>query len=434
MRPRHLALLAALAGAASAACGDKPTATISVVTGEEPDALSRAPAPSTLVVEALDLERGAEELARVALPASTLDLGDKPKTDIAALRVTALDAAGAPLLRGETLYFQYGALERTALEVFVQRLGELARMPRPPAQIPELPVVHLALARYLFAASGPATTVYDLLALRPLPSPPTLPRPARSLASSGALLVVVDEQGASSVDLTRGGASELEVPAGGSFAEVAGGATVTAPDGASYVVGATRLSGGPTARVLRVSADGNITFAALTTAREGACAAWVPDRGLFVWGGADGGAGGELLAPTATQAVPLAFPADPVRACGAAALDTNRVLVAGGAAASAGPGGAPARVVDLACAAGCAPAAWPDAVPLVRADAVALGPEAALVVGDDASGASRAFRASSGGTREVAMRAPRRGARLLALPTAAAAVLGGAPAIEQYAE
>jgi hypothetical protein len=89
-------------------------------------------------------------------------------------------------------------------------------------------------------------------------------------------------------------------------------------------------------------------------------------------------------------------------------------------------------VLDLACTAACAPIAWPDSIPLVRAEAFSLAPDAAFIVGDDASGATHAYRASATGLREVPLRIPRRGARLVATPIGAFAVVGGAAGIEQY--
>jgi hypothetical protein len=148
------------------------------------------------------------------------------------------------------------------------------------------------------------------------------------------------------------------------------------------------------------------------------------------------GGGAEVLAVGTVQAAALPYPADAVKGCAAATLDASHVLIAGGSgSASDVDGAALTRVVDLACASDCKPAAWPGAVPLVRAEAFALAPDAALIVGDDSTGASRVFRASAGGPREIALKAPRRNARVIGLPIkGTAAVVGGAAAIEQYLE
>ena len=405
-------------------CSGTPEGSVAVVTGEETDVFSRAPAPVTLLTEKIGTDGTKKELSRVPLPADTVQLGDQQRGEIGALAVSGLDATGKPVVRGETLFVQWGALENTSLEVFVQRTGELARMPRGPASFDAL-VATLVVGRYILAANGTATMLYDLLALKPLSSP-VLPRPARSIASNGTAALVIDEAGATTLDLSDGTSFVLDPPAGGTFAEVAGGATITAADGTQYVVGATRASGGATARVLVIDTSGNGTFAGLTVPREGACATYVEGRGLVVVGGDAAGAGAEVLAPGATLATPLPFPADPVKGCGAAALDTAHVAVVGG--------GGPIRVIDLACTTECQPAAWPDPIPLVRAEAAPIAADAAFVLGDDAGGATHAYRASATGLREVPLRIPRHGARLVSTPIGAFAVVGGAAGIEQYLE
>lgn len=419
MKPLRMVALAAVV-----ACSGDPEGSVAITLGEEADALSRAPAPTTLVASALALDRTPKELGRTPLPADALPLGELPRSDVGAISVRALDAAGATLLRGETLYVQWGALENTTLEVFLQRTGELARPPRGPAEL-ALTSAAVVVGRYLLGAAGTTTFLYDLLGLRTLDAPPALPRPAKSLAAFGTSALVVDEAGASVFELQSRRDSAVDAPAGASFAEIAGGATIGAPDGTQYIVGATRRSGGPSARVLRLDADGTLTAVSLASAREGACAAWVEGRGLVVYGGSDTAPGGEVLAPGATQSAPLPFPADPIAGCGAATLDGSRVLVAG----------AEARVIDVACAADCKPATWPGTLGLSRAEAAPLAPDAALVAGEDASGATRVLRASPAGVREVPLKTPRRGARLVRLPQDGFVMIaGGAPGLEQYVE
>jgi hypothetical protein len=408
------------------ACSGDPEGTIAITLGEEGDALSRTPAPSTLVVETLTLDRTKKEVARVALPASSdVSLGELPRSDVGALAVVGLDSAGKVLLRGETLYLQWGALENLTLDVFVQRTGELARFPRGPGSL-DAKVATVAVGRYVLAADGTSTVLYDLLNLRPLESPPVHPRPARSLVTFDTTAIVIDEAGADLFDLQLRRRADLAAPTGATYAEVAGGATVRAPDGTQFVVGPTRTTGGPTQKILRVSPEGAVTVVSIAVAREGACAAWVEGRGLVVYGGSASAPGGEVISPAAQDSSGLPFPADDVRACGATALDGTHVLVAG----------KEARVLDLGCAADCKPVAWPGTLDLVRAEAFTLFPDAALVVGDDASGNTKAFRASNGGPREIPLKTPRRGAHLVALPqnSYAAIVGGGAPGIEQYVE
>ena len=424
MRLRRMSWCAALSlGLLS--CGGTPEGAIAIVTGEETAVFTREPAPVTLVTEKIGTDGTRTEISRAQLPTDVVRLGDQQRSEIGAIAVSALDATGAPLGRGETLFVQWGALEDTTLEVFVQRTGELARMPRGPAAFDPL-VATVVVGRYILAANGTATTTYDLLGLRPVTNVTVLPRPARSIASVGTAALVIDEVGATTFELTDGTTYETAAPAGGTFGEVAGGGQVTAPDGTQYIVGATRAAGGPTARVLVLDKEGKGSFAGLTVPREGACATYVEGRGLVVVGGDAAGAGAELLAPGATLATPLPFPPDAVKGCGAAALDNARVAVAGG--------GGPVRVLDLACTTACTPSSWPDPIPLVRVEARRLSPDAAFVLGDDADGVTHAYRASAEGLREVPLRNPRRGARLVSNPMGALAVVGGGPGIEQYLE
>jgi hypothetical protein len=427
--------IAAVVALAFGGCNSTPTATFTVTTGEEGDAFSRSPAPTSLVVQNLDLNGNPTDLARVALPAGEFSLGDKGRTEVGAVRVIASDAAGKPLLRGETLYFQFGALADAPLEVFVQRLGELARLPRGSVVL-DAPRLGITTARYIVAANGPTVFLYDLLTLQPLTGLAAFARPAKSLVTFGTAAIAIDEAGATTVDLSTGTASELIAPAGGTFAEIAGGQTVALPDGSAFIVGGTRTSGGPSQRVLVITKDGGVAFATLATPREGACATWVEGRGLVIAGGSATGPGAEVLAPGSVQGAGLAYPADAVKGCGASTIDASHVLVAGGTGSATDvTGAAPARVLDLACAAMCTPAAWPGPLPLVRAESLMLTPGAALVAGDDATGASRVFRVTAQGSTEIALKVPRRGARLIGLPVkGTAAIVGGAAPIEQYLE
>lgn len=422
------------------ACTDDPSATITLTLGEELDAMSRNPAPNTLVVELLDVDGKPTEIARTGLPTDELSLGSRERTEVRALRVTAVDGAGKALLKGESLYLQFGALENASspLEVFLQRAGELARMPRGPGSF-DAPLLGVTVARYVVATSGTSLLLYDLLLLKPITGLPAFTRPAKSMVTFGTAALVIDEQGASTVDLSTGASQELVAPAGGTFAEIAGGNTVVLPDGSAFVVGGTRATGGPSSRVLSITKEGAVAFVTLATPREGACAAWVEGRGLLVVGGSAIGPGAEVIAPGTVQGAGLAYAPDAVKGCGASTLDASHVLVAGGVGSPVDvAGSAPPRVLDLACAAMCTPLVWPATppLPLIRAEAITLAPDAVFLAGDDATGTTRAFRASAGALAEIAVKAPRRNARIVALPVKGTiGLFGGGPAsIEQYRE
>lgn len=433
VRTRSLGV-AALAILVAVSCSSTPNGTISIVTGDETDVFSRAPAPVTLGTEKIALDGKRTEVSRATLPTDTISLGELPQSEIGGVAVTGWDSTGQAVVRGESLFVQWGALENMTLEVFVQRTNELARMPHGPDAI-EPSAATMVAGRYILLANGTSATIYDLLTLSTLSSPPTLPRPAKSLATAGTAVLVIDDTGATTLDLSSRQTYAFDPPTGGTFAEIAGGAQVIASDGSQYIVGGTRTSGGPSARVLRVDASGTASFASLTAPREGACATFVDGRGLVVYGGNGAAAGGELLTIDGAVATPLPFPSDAVTGCAAAKLDSGHVLVAGGTGAPGDTGGgAPARVLDLACATQCAPVAWPDSIPLVRTQAMGLATDAVFLLGDDTAGASHAYRASAAGLREIPLKRARRGAKLIGTPIAPATIVGGAAGIEQYQE
>jgi hypothetical protein len=409
------------------ACSATAESSIQLVTGEEIDVFSRAPQVVDLIVEKVSLEGSRTELSRVKLPSTSLDLGSMVQRDVGALSITGLDAAGAPVLRGDSLFVQWGALEHTSLEVFVQRTQEFARLPRGPSVISRERTAILA-SRYVLTTTNNQASLYDLLRLTTL-APRTLPRVPKSLVTRGTSMLLLDETSASLVDLETGAVSSFDAPSGGAFAEAAGGSTFSSSDGTQFIVGATRTNGGPSARILIVDPSGRTSFASLNTPREGACAAYVEGRGLVVFGGSSGPEPIEVLAPGATTAAVLAQTATAPRGCSATALDGAHVALAGGIGAEF-----PVTVVDLACTGTCPPTPWRGAIPLVRSESLALLPDAIFLVGEDLSGVTRAFRASSAELREIPLRTPRRGGKLLRSPTGAMLVVGGAPGIEQYVD
>jgi hypothetical protein len=214
-------------------------------------------------------------------------------------------------------------------------------------------------------------------------------------------------------------------------ASLAGGATVVADDGTAFIVGGTRMDGDPTAAVLRVSPQGDLTSASLTAPRLGASAAWVAGVGLVVAGGNATAtvAGVETLAATGTLAVALPYPADATTGAGMGRLDASHVVLGGGTPAT------DTRVVNLTCGAACNAAPWAEsapAMPLVRAQIFATDASNALLVGEDANGATHAFHVGWSMAQESTLRVPRNHARAVLLPTGAIAVVGGDTQIESF--
>ena len=442
--PRELWPLSLIALASVVSCAKIETGSIALTTGGEGDALTRSPALTTLAVDLIDTAGKAQSLARVSLPAETVSLPDQSIDAAGIVRILGTDAAGTIQVRGESLPIQIGALGGATLKIFMQRVGELARMPGSFLDARESPVVVPLTNRYVLVAGGtdPAlaksSQLYDLLTWSPLATPPTLPRAPVSAVTRDTRALLIDDQGASLFDLSDSTSNDIPALAGGSFAEVSGGATVYAPDGSAYVVGGTRASGTPTARVLRVDVEGALSFVSLAFPRLGASAAWIEGRGLFVGGGSTTAPGGEILAPGGSMSAALAFAPDASTGAGAAALDGTRVLLAGGLTATGGDAGA--RVIDISCASACAPAAWtaPFTPPLARVQAFALRvngtlTDSALVVGDDATGKTHVLRATPLTITEIAMKQARNHARALVLPTGSVAIAGGATVIEAFA-
>jgi hypothetical protein len=228
----------------------------------------------------------------------------------------------------------------------------------------------------------------------------------------------------------------------GSFADVAGGATITDENGAEYVVAATRTMGLASAKVLKIDPNdssnssypyGNPSWLMLAQARLGAAATWVTGRGLVVAGGATSGAGIEIVAAGTTAGIALPYPADSSTGSGAAMLDASHVLLAGGLTPTGADAGV--RVVDLGCAAGCSPTPWPGlTTPLIRAQ-VFVGGDGAnlLVVGSEpATGITHVYRLSSSAATEIPTRMTHVNARAAVSPTGTVVLFGGAATIESF--
>jgi hypothetical protein len=388
----------------------------------------------------------ATTLATASLPASTVDLGWKGADDTGTLRVLGFDASGSIVVEGQSLPIPFGIADGQTLPIFVQRVGELALLPHAPAETRVGPTLAAAVGgRYVFIGGGAdeaasrSPQLYDLFELAALQSPPKLPRVPKSVAMVGAVAWLIDEMGATQYDLSSGASAVVVGPSGGSYAEIAGGATVVTKGGSQYVVGATRTTGAPTNKILALDASGNPSWLTLTTPRLGAAAAWSDTTGLVVAGGSAAGAGVEIVEivrTAATTGSALAYPSDPSVGTGAAPLDGDRfVLLAGGILPDGSDAGV--RVVDLSCASQCVAASW-TALPTVvtSAQAFSIDEASGIVVGSEPSSATtRLFRVRNGNATEIPTRVPHLGARALASPIGPRGSLllaGGAPELESF--
>jgi hypothetical protein len=244
----------------------------------------------------------------------------------------------------------------------------------------------------------------------------------------GAKLLVLDSTNASWLDLSTDGVEAATAPEGLTFAEIAGGDTVALSDGTLFIVGATRATGDPTSKVLRVAPDRSLHALALGTARLGAAATVVGEK-LVVAGGSSMGAGVEVLNDTQSALVTLGVPADPTTGLGLTALDGTTMLMAGGKDPTTGAG-ASVRTLDVSCGATCTPndlGPLPSA--LTGARAFRLESVKALVTGDTDDGETHSFVLTTGGAKleisEQPLRERRKGASATILPNGQVGLLGG---------
>lgn len=404
--------------AAAPACST-PDGSIELVTGGETDTFTRAPKPTTITIEALESGGGRTTLFSGPVGA-TIDLGERSRSDVRAMAVTAKDDAGIVRVRGRSLAVELGALEVVTLPIFVQRVGETARAPGSFDPGREAPILDLVQGRYLLVAGGGLTSVffYDTLRWSQAAATPTLPRPPESLAVVEAQLLTVAGASASVYDLGAGTSADVNAPAGTTFASVSGGRTVYAPDGTAYVVGGTRASGEPTTAILKIATDGALSFANLSAPRLGAAASWVDGRGVVVVGGSGTAPGVEILPINGTQGTALPYPPEPTVGLAGVTLDAQRVVVSG----------AETRIADLACTNACTLQPWAKhPTPTTRAEPFALDGQtgAVWVLGAGPDGASHLFRVAPDRAEEIPLKTPLRQARGLVASNGQLLVAGG---------
>ncbi|WP_437948103.1 hypothetical protein WME98_46645 [Sorangium sp. So ce296] len=434
-------------------CASEPRPlTIEVVPGHEAAAFQEDPPVARIEVTATSAE-GDVAVSAAAAPGGELDFGEIPAERAYTFEVRGFDAGGATVVRGRSASGIYLAgLSGEVLPLFAQRTGGWAR---PPGELEASRVgaPGAALAeRYVMLTGGDAADgaaaadvdparldAYDLAEWGGSASSGALPRAARSLVVRGSLLLTLDGEGATWTDVLSAQSAEAPLPAGlGSFAEVAGGRTVEAADGRSFVVGAARAAapaeapGEPSDAVLVVGANRALSVARLRHARAGAAAVWVDGVGLVVAGGSAAGAdaaGLEVLADGATAFDPRPFPPDAVEGAGAVVTGPGEIVLVGGVQGGAA---APTRRLAPGCAGACAAAevagaALPAAIAGVVAFALPGG--RLLAVGAEAGegGLTRSFVVdlAAAQVEELPLREPRRGATVVPAPNGTLALLGG---------
>jgi hypothetical protein len=430
----------------STGCKGSDSGTLKLVTGGE-DASATFAGVSKVNVTWYDQNDSPHALATVAWPTGTIDLGTIDESSVGMIEVTGSSASGEHLVFGSSIALPFGAFAGLTVPIFVQRVGAFSRLPMPLSDERPSPLLGILGGRYLVVAGGgdpsfaTASQIYDLLALGPLTSPPTLPVAPQSMALAGTTAYLATAAGVTAFDFADSGAGPFALPAGNA-ADIAGGATVSALDGTQYIVGPTRTVGAPTAAILRIDTAGNASWITLASPRWGAAAVWVQNVGLVVIGGSASAPGAEVVDASATTSAPMQqFAADPAISVGAATLDGARyILLAGGSMPDLSDPGV--RVLDLECDAGngCAAASWGALpVPLVHAQAFGLpDKDAGAVVGSElGTGRTHVFVVTSTGATEIPTKVPHVSASAIASPIGITPggflLYGGAPEIESFA-
>jgi len=459
---RRRVLLAPLSVVAACSSGDTGTLQILVT---NTDTLTGPPAVTSLSVLALDASGDPPAtLATAKLPASTIDLGAQNETEVASIEVTGAGASGAELVSGLSLPVEFGALAGATLPVFVQRLGQFVPLPPGPpmGDSRRAPLVAEFEGQYLFVGGGSdaslasTSQLYDFAQFALLSQPPTLPVVPVSAAFVGTVALFIDASGSATYfDFSSNQSAAVPALAGGSFADVAGGATIISDLGSEFIVGATRTTAS-TQTVLEINPNdtsnssypsGNLTWLSLTRPRLGASAAWVSGVGLVVAGGSATASGVETLALSSTATststgstkgdvsvtgTALPYPPDPSVGAGATALSTSQVLLAGGITPTAEDAGA--RTIDLGCTSTCMPQVWEALpVPITSVQAFFLSPASALVVGNEPfGGATQAFVLTTTSATVVPQTVPHFNAAATVSPVGSIVLVGGANDIESF--
>jgi hypothetical protein len=389
---------------------------------------------------------------------------------------------------------ELGGVQNTTLDIFVQRTDQFSRLPSSFTSAPTSPLALSFANQYVMVANGSgkdtSAVVYDMGAWAPIEGTTTLPCAPLSIAPIGGTLILLICKAtdacpgsgivacafdASGIVLTATQNTE-NLPSSCGLADVAGGSTVAAPNGESFIVGGTRPSGA-TKCVLKTgqfetAADGGFVSAPLTMGmfdapRQGAAAVWSSMYGLMIAGGNEsskdapveylgsGTAEDGGLAPSSP--LPGYAIGDLAQGSGAAIHDADHALVlAGGTLPDKSIAGV--RVFDLTCSEDCDPKVGADAgedagidagaeagatgeVSLGSAQGFAVGASSALFVGPSGAGrggVTEAFLVSTSGTHVTKVTAvplrvsSRKGTTAIWSPVGSVVVAGGATTMESF--
>jgi len=437
------------------ACGSSAATTLAVTLGGESDTITRAPAVSSFVVQAVDRQGQAESLADGGWKSgSTIDLADLSQTAVASIQLTASESSGSAVVWGAVPFATLGAFNGLTIPLFIQRKGDTARMPGS-SEDAAAPLLAASPRAIYVANDDRPLTAYDMLLLDAIGG--TCPAaPAKSFAlvvspkpntdGNSVMAWRISDDDASvmglSLQCTVGYEKFVNLDGGqsGSIAwgDFAGGQTVMGDDGSAYIVGPSRASSA-SGTIFKIAPDPDastlvnalITSIALTP-RKGAATAWAPNRGVFIYGGSAASSSvGEVVSASGAVteiSTTLDGGVDTREGLAAIAFDSNKMLLAGDDQQP--------TLIDLSCP-GCATQNWGVAtgVKLVSPALFALGNGAFLLIGDDTSGATHLFRLSDSASPEKPLKIARHGARAIKFETGQVVIIGGGNATpESYVD
>lgn len=444
------------------ACSSSAATTIAVTLGEETDTITRAPAVTAFDIHAVDRAGNTQELADGSWQSdATIQLADLSQSATASIQLTATQADGSTVVWGAVPFATLGALDGFTIPLFIQRKGDIARMPGT-TEAGAAPFLATTSRAVYIAGDGTNIAGYDMLFLQAFdPCPVTAATKSFALVISPtantdgeqAMAWRISDDGASVFGLAQCtgdyGKNVHPEDGGAAFSDFAGGRTVmngAGPFSTAYVVGPSRTNA-PSGYVFKIAPDSEASTAVdaiistiSITPRRGAATAWSPGHGLFIYGGSSAAPNvvGEIVTESkdgTNGTIDIMNPTDAAtdtrEGLAAIAIDNDKMLVAGDDQQPI--------VIDLACP-GCAPKPFGQATgaKLTSPSLFALGSGAFLLVGDDSTtGTTRVFRLSDSdaGPQEKILKNARKGARAIQFETGQIVFIGGGSATpESYVD
>jgi hypothetical protein len=406
-----------------------PEGAVSFLTGPGDDPWSGDPAAKHVLVE---LVQGTTRttLADVSAPPDTFSIGNGGPSDVVAhFEATGLTSAGDAVVFGASIPFYVQGFAGAYVPLFVGRKGGFTTAPTALLSAHTRPLSAIGSQSFLLVAGSEdaAFDVYDA-GTWSVPSNVTpLPQTVKSMAISGTLLLMINDDSAGWLDLATGLKTNATPPAGLTFADISGGQTLIASDGTIYIVGATRTDGDATNKVLEIDPAGTLHSLLLKTPRLAAAATLVEDALLVAAGNADG-PGAELHAAGGDGFSAIDLPPDATSGAALVELDSSTALLVGGHDASGAPSST--RSIDLGCASACAATEIPSAMlSLSRSSAFRLATNTTLVVGETDDEQTHAYQYDTSGSEpafvEQPFGTPRARASATVLPNGQLAIFGG---------